>query len=146
MRGEDGDAGTHAKGGASLSAAAAPARILVVEDDFIVGLELEAGLTEAGFEVVGIAMTAEEALSLAVAERPALVVMDIRLGSRRDGIDAAIDILQAVGARCIFASATQDHEIRARAAAAQPLGWIAKPYQVEDLAARIHRVLSAGGQ
>jgi DNA-binding NarL/FixJ family response regulator len=117
-------------------------RVLVVEDDYIVGLELEAGLTDAGFEVVGVAMTAEQALVLATAERPALVVMDVRLGGRRDGIEAAKDILQATGARSIFATATLHPEIQVRAAAARPLGWIGKPYQVEDLAARIRRILA----
>ena len=119
-----------------------PRRILVVEDDFIIGLELETGLTDAGFEVVGVAATAEEALALAVSECPALVVMDIRLASKRDGVDAAIDILRATGVRSIFATANQDPQIKARAASAQPLAWLSKPYEVETLAALITRLLT----
>jgi DNA-binding NarL/FixJ family response regulator len=122
--------------------ASEPTRILVVEDDFLIALELETGLTEAGFEVVGIAATAEEALDMAVSERPAVVVMDVRLAGKRDGVDAAIDILRATGVRSIFATANQDPRIKARGAHAQPLAWLSKPYQVEIVAAMITRFLA----
>src|SRR5687767_8997323 len=49
-------------------------RILLVEDDFLVGMEIEAGLRDAGCDVVGVAATAEEAVMVAEAERPRLVV------------------------------------------------------------------------
>src|SRR5262249_42871937 len=55
------------------------ARILVVEDDFLVAMEIEAALVDAGFDIVGVVASAEEAVDLAASERPALVVMDIRL-------------------------------------------------------------------
>src|SRR5712671_78232 len=69
-----------------------PARILIVEDDYFVATALEQDLTDAGFEVVGIAVTAEEALDLGNLHRPALAVMDIRLAGARDGIDAALEL------------------------------------------------------
>lgn len=75
-------------------------RILIVEDEYLISVELEARLSEAGFEVVGIATTASEALRLAAAERPALIVMDIRLAGRQDGIDAAVRIYNTTGIRC----------------------------------------------
>src|SRR5687767_1957366 len=62
-------------------------RILLVEDDFLVSMEMETGLEEAGYEVAGIAATAEDAVALAAERRPALVVMDIRLAGDRDGVD-----------------------------------------------------------
>jgi DNA-binding NarL/FixJ family response regulator len=108
-------------------------RILLVEDDFLVGMEVETGLEEAGYEVAGIAATAEEAVELARTGRPALVVMDIRLASDRDGVDAALEIFRTLGIRSLFASAHGDVQIRARAEAARPLGWVAKPYRVETL-------------
>ncbi|TIS53207.1 MAG: response regulator, partial [Mesorhizobium sp.] len=58
-------------------AAALPTRILVVEDDFLISLEMESTLTAAGFEVVVVG-SGEEALASAAADRPDLVVMDIR--------------------------------------------------------------------
>ena len=116
--------------------------ILLVEDDFLVGLEVEAGLEEAGYEVAGVATTAEEALELAESRRPALVVMDIRLASERDGIDAALEIFRTLGIRSLFASAHVDAQVRARAEAARPLGWVAKPYRVETLLAAVGEALN----
>ena len=80
-------------------------RILIVEDEYLVATEMEAGLSEAGYEVAGIATTAGEALRLAEAERPALIVMDIRLAGNSDGVEAAKQIYQTTGIRCIFATA-----------------------------------------
>ena len=115
--------------------------ILLVEDDFLVGMEMESGLEESGYEVAGIAATAEEALALAAERRPALVVMDIRLASERDGVDAAIEIYQSLGIRSLFASAHVDAGVRARAAPARPLGWVAKPYRVATLLKAIEAAL-----
>ncbi|HEX6374287.1 MAG TPA: response regulator [Allosphingosinicella sp.] len=124
--------------------AAAP-RILLVEDDFLVGMEVELGLEEAGYEVTGVAATAEEAVALASARRPALIVMDIRLAGDRDGVDAALEIFRSLGIRSLFASAHGDAEVRARAAAAQPLGWVAKPYRIETLLNAVARALREAG-
>ncbi len=115
--------------------------ILLVEDDFLVGMEMESGLEAAGYEVAGIAATAEEAVELAASRRPALVVMDIRLASERDGIDAALEIFRTLGIRSLFASAHVDSQVRARAEAARPLGWVAKPYRVETLLAAVGEAL-----
>jgi DNA-binding NarL/FixJ family response regulator len=118
-------------------------RILLVEDDFLVGMEIEAGLRDAGCDVIGVAATAEEAVSLAEAERPLLAVMDIRLAGERDGVDAALEIERRLGIRSLFASAHGDHEVRARAAAARPLGWIGKPYRVTALVAAVRHALAS---
>lgn len=116
--------------------------ILLVEDDFLVGMEVEAGLREAGYAVAGIAPTAEEAVELAASHRPALVVMDIRLAGERDGIDAALEIFRTLGIRSLFASAHVDAQVRARAEAARPLGWVGKPYRVETLLAAVGDALN----
>jgi len=121
-------------------AAASPC-ILLVEDDFLVGMEMETGLEEAGYEVAGIAATAEEAVELATRRRPALVIMDIRLAGDRDGVDAALEIYRTLGIRSIFASAHGDARTRARAEPAQPLGWVAKPYRVETLLKAVEEAL-----
>jgi DNA-binding NarL/FixJ family response regulator len=116
-------------------------RILLVEDDFLVGMEIESGLADAGLEVVGVAASAAEALAIAERERPALVVMDIRLAGDRDGIDAAIEIQRRLGIRSLFASAHGDAQVRARGEAARPLGWIGKPYRVSALVAAVRDAL-----
>ena len=119
-----------------------PPRILIVEDDYVVGMELETGLIEAGFCVVGIAHSAKEALRLASAERPILAVMDIRLMGSADGVDAAVEIFRATGIRCIFATAHLEPEMRARAEPAAPLGWLAKPYQLDAIISMINAALT----
>jgi two-component system, response regulator PdtaR len=121
---------------------AAP-RILVVEDEYLVALQAESWLVEAGFDVVGIATSAQEAVALAEAKRPALVVMDVRLRGQVDGIDAALDIFQANGTRCIFATAHHDDRARSRAEPAQPLGWLPKPYAMECLVDMTRRALES---
>jgi DNA-binding NarL/FixJ family response regulator len=115
----------------------APARILVVEDEFIAAIALQDGLIEAGYEVVGLARTADQAVTLARMERPLLVIMDIRLIGSRDGVDAALEIYRDTGLRCIFATALHDLEIRRRAEAALPLGWLPKPYTVNAVVTMI---------
>jgi two-component system, response regulator PdtaR len=119
-----------------------PVRILVVEDDYFVAVELEHRLQQAGFEVIGIAVTADEAVQIAAAQQPQLVIMDIRLNGPRDGIDAAIALHRDFGIRSIFASAHGDRETRNRAEAAKPLGWLEKPYSPASLISLVNTVLS----
>ena len=114
-----------------------PRRVLVVEDDFLVAGELEHWLSLAGFEVVGPAATAEEAIRLAREAKPDLIVMDIRLAGARDGVDAAIEIYRALGIRSVFATAHSDARTMARGQEANPLAWIAKPYSPSGLVTEI---------
>jgi CheY-like chemotaxis protein len=103
-------------------------RILVVEDEYLVAMMVENDLDEAGFNIVGIANSAEKAISMALSEQPDLIIMDIRLIGERDGIDAALEIFTKTGIRCLFATAHGDAQSKTRAAAASPLGWLQKPY------------------
>ena len=121
---------------------ARPGRILVVEDDFLVALQMESALTEAGFEVAGVASTGEDANELALSERPRLVVMDIRLAGDRDGIDTALQLFAEHGIRCIFATAHHDEHSRRRAAPAGPLGWLHKPYTMASLVGMVRGALN----
>jgi DNA-binding NarL/FixJ family response regulator len=118
-----------------------PARILIVEDDFLIAMQTEAALTAAGFEVIGPATTAEEAVALAKQERPLLAVMDIRLASKRDGIDAARELFQDLGIRCIFATAHDDAVTRELVRPYAPLGWLSKPYAMGSLVALVSEAL-----
>src|SRR5437016_383439 len=105
-----------------------PARILIVEDDYFVATDLEHTIREAGYEVVGIAVSAEEAIQLAQEKEPTLAVMDIRLVGPRDGIDVAVELLSRFSVPSIFATAHSDPSTRARAQKAAPVGWLTKPY------------------
>ena len=118
-----------------------PVRILVVEDDFLVAMQMESALTEAGFDVAGVASTSEDAVELALSERPRLAVMDIRLAGARDGIDTALQLFAEQGIRCIFATAHHDEHARRRAAPAVPLGWLHKPYTMESLVGLVRNAI-----
>jgi DNA-binding NarL/FixJ family response regulator len=122
------------------STSSAP-RILLVEDDYFVAIDLEDGLRNAGMQVLGPVPTAEEALALARSERPTLAVMDIRLAGEKDGIEAALELYRELGIRCIFASAHVEPPYRQRAAAAAPLGWVQKPYTIGTVVAAVKKAL-----
>jgi two-component system, response regulator PdtaR len=118
-----------------------PERLLIVEDDYLVSTQIEAALNEAGYEVVGMANTADEALALAAQYRPALVVMDIRLSGKRDGIDAALELAQTHNIRCVFATAHNTADAHSRAKPAAPLAWLAKPYTMPALVRAVREAL-----
>jgi DNA-binding NarL/FixJ family response regulator len=124
-----------AEGARQMEDKQGPPRVLIVEDDFLIAMQTEIALAAAGFEVVGPATTAEEAVALAGKVQPALAVMDIRLASSRDGIDAARQLYQDFAIRCIFATAHDDAHTRGRAEPYAPLGWLPKPYTMASLVA-----------
>lgn len=107
-------------------------RVLVVEDDYLVGLTICDLLTGAGYTVLGPAVTGEDAVSMALEERPNIVLMDIRLAGEMDGVEAAIEIARA-GIRSLFVSAHSDPQTRSRGQAASPHGWVEKPFSDAQL-------------
>lgn len=127
-----GDAAVRAKGRTHRAG-----RVLIVEDEWVLAALAEAVLEDAHCTVVGIATTADEAVMLAEAERPDLVLMDVRLRGSRDGIDAAREIRERFGIRSLFVTANSDPEIRQQGGRADPAGWIQKPVSGGDLAAAV---------
>ena len=115
--------------------------MLIVEDDYLVAAQMEQALKEAGFDIAGVVVTAEEAIEVAVAERVSLVIMDIRLAGSRDGVEAAIELFSRHGIRSIFATAHGDAETRKRAEMAQPLDWLQKPYSMISLIESVRKSL-----
>jgi len=64
-------------------------KVLVVEDEAVIAMEIEMRLGKMGYEIVGPAATGERALALAEASRPDLALMDINLVGPQDGVDTA---------------------------------------------------------
>lgn len=108
-------------------------RVLVVEDEWLVSMEIKATLEAAGYDVVAVAVSAEEAVQLAAEHKPDLVTMDIRLKGKPDGVDAAVELNGRFGLRCLFVSAHSDQPMKERAKASNPLGWLAKPFSERQL-------------
>lgn len=119
--------------------------VLIVEDEYLLALQSEMALRDAGFDIVGIATAADQAVDVARSERPNVVIMDIRLTGARDGIDAALEIYRTTGIRCVFATAHNDAETLRRANAAEPLGWLPKPYTPDQLVRVAREILEAQG-
>ncbi|MDP1616060.1 response regulator [Phenylobacterium sp.] len=120
-------------------------RVLITEDNWLVAGEWQAALEDAGYEVVGLAASAEEALDICSREAPDLILMDIRLLGDRDGVEAAKDARALYDIPSVFVSAHDDAEVRQRAADARPLGWIAKPViasRIPDLLLQFARLLN----
>lgn len=115
-------------------------RVLIVEDEFFISMNTEAMLEDLGHIVVGVAITAAEAVRLAEQQRPDVVLMDIRLIGARDGIDAATEINRELGIRSIFVTANTDPYTRKRAQVANPLGFIEKPLTEDGLRSRLATV------
>lgn len=124
----------------SLGPSVQAAKILIVEDNALLAIDIEDTLRAAGYDVVGVAASAEEALKIAEEHRPTIAVMDIRLDGEVDGIDLAVMILDRYGTRSIFASAHSAPEMKARAVAAHPAGWLTKPFAMQDV---VHAVAAA---
>ena len=117
-----------------------PLRVLIVEDDSLVALDLEASLRNLGHEVVGLAATASAALSAAAAHEPDLVLMDISLADGTDGIGAAVEIRERIGTPAVFVTGNSDRGIRQRAAEARPIGMLVKPVQPSEVAQTLKRI------
>lgn len=122
---------------------AVPTQIMIVEDDFLIAIQMEEALRTAGFEVT-LASSSDEALQIAGGQTTALAVMDVRLPGTLDGVDTALEIFRIYGLRSIFSTAHSDPEIRARAAPALPIAWLTKPYTMASLVAAVHSALGIG--
>jgi two-component system, response regulator PdtaR len=116
-------------------------RILIVEDNQFVARQCQRALTDAGCEVVDIVTSADDAVRAALERRPQLVLMDIYLPGKRDGVDAAIEIFERCGIRSIFASAPADSADKARAEIARPLAWLPKPFSDKKLLATVESAI-----
>lgn len=118
-----------------------PAQLLVVEDDFLVALDIEDRLTEAGFVVAGVARSAQEAIEICSRERPEIAIMDIRILGPVDGVDTAVQLRTRFDTPSVFVTAHVDEATMQRAILARPLGWLAKPYSAAALVQLLNRVL-----
>jgi CheY-like chemotaxis protein len=115
-------------------------KILIVEDEFFIALEVEEQATSLGHAVVGTAVTAEEAIRMAGERRPDVVLMDIRLAGATDGIAAALAIRSQYGIESVFVTANTDPHTLMRAKAIKPLGVLEKPVTLERLRAQLTSV------
>jgi PAS domain S-box-containing protein len=122
-----------------------PSRIFIVEDSFIVALHLQKTLENEGYTVMGTADSGEQALELLAQDRPDLVLMDIMLGGKMDGIQAAIIVKEKLSIPVVFITALTDKETIQRAKVAEPYGYLTKPFEDRDIFTVIEMALYKGG-
>jgi diguanylate cyclase (GGDEF)-like protein/PAS domain S-box-containing protein len=108
-------------------------RILVVEDESIVALDIQDRLESLGYEVPITVASGEKAIEQAGVLRPDLVLMDIQLQGRMDGVEAADEIRRLFGIPVIYLTANADHPTVERAKVTEPFGYVIKPFEEREL-------------
>jgi two-component system, response regulator PdtaR len=102
-------------------------KILIVEDEALVAMHLEALVAGFGHQVCAVALSTAEAMENAAAHAPHVALMDIRLAGGTNGIGAAHEIYLRYGLRCIFVSGNLDNAARRALDACNPIDFVDKP-------------------
>jgi PAS domain S-box-containing protein len=116
-------------------------KILVVEDERIVAKDIQNTLRNLGYDALSIASTGDEAIRKAGEHKPDIVLMDIVLKGKIDGIDAAAQIRSRFKIPIIYLTAYEDEDTLDRAKVTEPLGYILKPFEERDLRATLEMAL-----
>jgi len=116
-------------------------RILIVEDESLVAADLEERLNKLSYEVCGQADTCDGAVADALRLKPDLVLMDIHLIGKKDGVEAANQIHRSTGIPVVFLTAHADDATLARIGVVEPFGYVVKPFDERELKATIEVAL-----
>ncbi len=116
--------------------------ILIVEDEWVIALDIKQHLNKLGYSVSGTANSAEKALELVAKAKPDLVLMDIYLQGNKSGIEAADQIRQQFQLPVVFLTAHADEATLTEAIATHPYGYIVKPFEEQDLIIAIQVALA----
>ena len=118
-----------------------PTKILVVEDEGIVAADIENSLLDLGYAVSAITNSGERAIEKARELLPDLVLMDIMLMGKLDGIDAGEHIRTHFDIPVVYLTAYSDRVTLQRAKLTEPFGYILKPFEARELAPTIEIAL-----
>ena len=117
-------------------------KILVVEDEMIIGAKISMQLTNLGYEVTGMLPRGEEAILHVEENRPDIILMDIHLKGKLDGIATATEIQKLGDIPIIYLTANSDDATFSRARISRPYAFISKPYKQLDLQRAIQLTIS----
>ncbi|WP_341208437.1 response regulator [uncultured Sphingomonas sp.] len=112
-------------------------QILIVDDEEMIAMAFRCQIEDLGFVVCGTAATAKEAVDQAIACRPKLVLMDMRLRGEEDGVDAALAIHHSVGSRVIFVTGSKEPTTVERINLDHPWAILFKPVSYRQLEAAV---------
>ena len=116
-------------------------KILIVEDENIIALNIKKKLKSFGYAVPAIVSTGEEAVQMAEIISPDLILMDIMLKGDMDGVKAAEEIKKRFSIPVIYLTAYSDDKVLDRAKVTEPYGYIVKPFKAIDLRSNIEMAL-----
>jgi CRP-like cAMP-binding protein/AmiR/NasT family two-component response regulator len=116
-------------------------KILIVEDERVVAMDIQNLLGKLKYQAVGIAASAEEAIAKCEELSPNLVLMDIRLKGETDGITAAAEIKERFEIPVIYLTAHADERTLERAKVTEPYGYVLKPFDAIELRVAIELAL-----
>lgn len=116
-------------------------KILVVEDESIIALNIKKKLKSFGYTVPAIVSTAEDAIKMTEITFPDLILMDVMLKGEMDGVRAIEEIRKKFDIPVIYLTAYSDDEVLERAKLTQPYGYIVKPFKANDLRTNIEIAL-----
>jgi len=108
-------------------------RIMVVEDEAITSMRIKNSLEEMGYAVTATVFSGEVALTKAAEDRPDLVLMDIVLDGKMDGIEAAGQIYSTHSIPIVYLTAHSDEKMLKRIKDTVPFGYINKPFDEREL-------------
>jgi len=115
--------------------------VFIVEDESIVANDIRDALQHLGYEVMGIAKSGEIALEKIGEAKPDLILMDIHLAGKMDGIETAGKIRETYHIPVVYLTANSDTPVLDRAKATEPYGYILKPFSDQDLKSTIEIAL-----
>ena len=118
------------------------AKLLVVENEFVVASELERILDEAGHRVIGLAPDTAAAVRLAEQERPDLAIVDLKLAVNLDGLKTAAIIAERFGSRIVISTGYMDRVIDEASIRVHPCAVLRKPYTKEAVLAAVEKCLA----
>ena len=107
--------------------------ILLVEDEVITAMLIEAQLKKIGYTLTNHVTTGENAIAATLLKRPDIILMDIRLAGNIDGIEAASVIKSETNIPIIFITSYDDQATRDRVRNLDPLGFLEKPLEIYKL-------------
>ena len=112
-------------------------RALIVEDESLIAEELEERLSRLGFSVIAAVDSADEAIAIAIRDRPDLILMDIRLKGGKDGVQAAIEIRRQVDVPIVYVTAYSDQRTVNQVRESDHDGYLLKPFRARELRSTI---------
>lgn len=102
-------------------------RILIAEDDMIIQMYLSRVLKMAGFTIVGEARNSDQVLKMAEEHKPDLILLDIGLDGKKDGVDTAEELNKTSRIPFLFLTGNSDESTIERAKKSGPIGFVFKP-------------------